>query len=233
MYVFRVEPLLVKMRIVIHACSPSTSESPASNYWGIDQSVHYGSGTKKTTILATTAGIVDTGKWKLSYNILADGSKVIYHFRNHSCPSCHGWIQQVQGSYRGCCRQCDWTASHYQHPILGFEGSVLHSWWCTYIPSSLSTNILINFNLLLLFSHLQTTFELTPDAQIWPRALNTQVGGTAGNIYLIVSDLGTPSGQGLDFINGMAFLERFYAVYDTANKRVGLATTPFTYATFN
>ena len=123
-YVFRVEPLLVKTTIVIHAFSPITTTSPANAFWGIDQSVHYGT----EEILATTAGIVDTGKWKLSYNILADGSKVIYHSRNHSHPYCHGWIQQIPVRYRGCSRQCDWTASHYRRPILGSEASALQSW---------------------------------------------------------------------------------------------------------
>jgi cathepsin E len=103
-----------------------------------------------------------------------------------------------------------------------------------YFFFSIRELILINFNLLFLFSHLQTTFELTANAQIWPRSLNTVIGGTAGSIYLIVNDLGTPTpAQGLDFINGQAFLERFYSVYDTANQRVGLATTPFTKATTN
>ena len=37
---------------------PITSTSPASNYWGIDQSVTYGDNTQ---LLDTTAGIVDTG----------------------------------------------------------------------------------------------------------------------------------------------------------------------------
>lgn len=36
---------------------PISSSSPASSFWGIDQSVAYGT----TTILASTAGIVDTG----------------------------------------------------------------------------------------------------------------------------------------------------------------------------
>jgi len=36
---------------------PITSTSPASAYWGIDQSISYGT----TTILSNTAGIVDTG----------------------------------------------------------------------------------------------------------------------------------------------------------------------------
>ncbi|KLO10446.1 aspartic peptidase A1 [Schizopora paradoxa] len=78
-----------------------------------------------------------------------------------------------------------------------------------------------------------TTFELTANAQIWPRALNTNIGGAADGIYLIVGSTGSPSGSGLDFINGMTFLERFYSVFDTANKRVGIANTPFTDATTN
>lgn len=36
---------------------PITSTSPARNYWGIDASLAYGD----TTLLSTTAGIVDTG----------------------------------------------------------------------------------------------------------------------------------------------------------------------------
>ena len=36
---------------------PITSTAPATRYWGIDQSISYGG----TTILAETAGIVDTG----------------------------------------------------------------------------------------------------------------------------------------------------------------------------
>ena len=79
----------------------------------------------------------------------------------------------------------------------------------------------------------QTTFELTANGQIWPRSLNTAIGGTAGNIYLIVSDNNANSGSGDDFSLGLPFLERFYCVFDTANNRVGLATTPYTTATTN
>ncbi|KIP04920.1 hypothetical protein PHLGIDRAFT_25336 [Phlebiopsis gigantea 11061_1 CR5-6] len=77
------------------------------------------------------------------------------------------------------------------------------------------------------------TFELTKNAQIWPRTLNTNIGGDADGIYLVVSNLGAPSGHGMDFVDGYGFLERFYAVYDTGSSRVGLATTPFTNATTN
>ena len=77
------------------------------------------------------------------------------------------------------------------------------------------------------------TFELTANAQIWPRALNSFIGGMADGIYLVVHDIGNPSGQGFDFVNGYAFLERFYSVFDTGNRCVGLATTPFTTAMSN
>ncbi|EIW58439.1 aspartic proteinase from Irpex Lacteus [Trametes versicolor FP-101664 SS1] len=76
-------------------------------------------------------------------------------------------------------------------------------------------------------------FEFTANAQIWPRALNGVIGGTADFVYLIVGDIGSPSGSGLDVINGMAFIERFYTVFDTDNSRVGIANTPFTRATTN
>jgi cathepsin E len=78
-----------------------------------------------------------------------------------------------------------------------------------------------------------TSFQLTANAQIWPRSLNSLIGGTSGNIYLVVNDIASPSGSGLDFINGYTFLERFYPVFDTTNGSVGLATTPFTTATTN
>ena len=65
------------------------------------------------------------------------------------------------------------------------------------------------------------------------RALNTAIGGNANSIYLIVGDIGTRSGEGLDFINGQVFLERFYSVFDTTNSRVGFANTPFTNANTN
>ncbi|KAK7681605.1 hypothetical protein QCA50_015338 [Cerrena zonata] len=77
------------------------------------------------------------------------------------------------------------------------------------------------------------TYEFTANAQIWPRSLNSTIGGEEGKIYLVTSDLGSPSGQGLDFIDGFAFLQRFYSVYDTGNAQVGLATTPFTDAETN
>ena len=63
--------------------------------------------------------------------------------------------------------------------------------------------------------------------------LNAVIGGDADSIYLVVADLGANSGEGLDFINGYTFLERFYFVFDSGNDSVGFAITPFTHATTN
>lgn len=80
---------------------------------------------------------------------------------------------------------------------------------------------------------IQIEFRLIPDAQIWPRALNQDIGGTTDAVYLIIGDIGSPSGSGLDFVNGFAFLERFYSVFDTGNQRVGFATTAITRSIIN
>jgi len=85
----------------------------------------------------------------------------------------------------------------------------------------------------LIFNIGGTEYELTANAQIWPRSLNSQLGGQEGTIYLVTADMGSSLGQGLDFIDGFVFLQRFYSVYDTSNNRVGLATTEFTNAETN
>ena len=52
-----------------------------------------------------------------------------------------------------------------------------------------------------------TSYDLTPNGQIWPRALNTFIpGGSSDKVYLIVADIGSPSGSGLDFTIGYTFL---------------------------
>ena len=84
-----------------------------------------------------------------------------------------------------------------------------------------------------MLSILQTSYGLTANAQIWPRSLNTEIGGTSGDIYLVVNDIGSDSGEGLDFINGYAFLERFYSIFDPTNSRLGFASTQYTDATSN
>lgn len=79
-----------------------------------------------------------------------------------------------------------------------------------------------------------TTYEITKNAQIYPRAWNEFIGGTSDGIYLIVQNISysrLPSGMG--FVLGRPFLERFYIVLDSGNSSVGFATTPFTQAETN
>ncbi|KIK69780.1 hypothetical protein GYMLUDRAFT_34177 [Collybiopsis luxurians FD-317 M1] len=164
---------------------PITSTSPASNYWGIDQSVTYGN--SGTTILDTTAGIVDTGTTLL---LIASDAFQAY--------------QQATGA------TLDQSTGLLKLSASQFD------------------------NLESLFFQIgDTSFEFTANAQIWPRSLNSTLGGDSDSIYLVVSDLGSNSGSGLDFINGFAWLQRFYSVFDTTNSQVGIAETPNTTADTN
>ncbi|PAV22065.1 aspartic peptidase A1 [Pyrrhoderma noxium] len=164
--------------------TPITSTSPASEFWGINQSIRYGS---STSILSTTAGIVDTGTTLVL--LATDGFNKYVRATG-----------AVQDNNTGLLR--------------------------------LTTSQFANLQSLF-FTTNGVTYELTANAQAWPRSLNSLIGGNSNSVYLIVNDLGSISGEGLDFINGFAFLERFYSVFDTANKRVGFATTPNTKATTN
>ncbi|KAG2156946.1 aspartic proteinase [Suillus bovinus] len=165
------------------AYTPLTTTEPASYYWGINESITYGS----TTILSETAGIVDTGTTLI---LIASNAFSAYQ-------SGTGAIEdETTGLFRI-------TSTQY--------------------------SALVNLN----FNVGNNTYALTPNGQIWPRALNTYIGGSTDYIYLIVNDFGTPSGEGLDFINGYTFLERFYSVFDTTNSQVGFAATAYTTATTN
>lgn len=77
-----------------------------------------------------------------------------------------------------------------------------------------------------------STFELIPNAQIWPRSLNSIIGGQEELVYLVIKDIGEQD-PGVDFIAGMSFLERFYSVFDTGNQLLGLATTAYTHVETN
>ncbi|PCH34149.1 aspartic peptidase A1 [Wolfiporia cocos MD-104 SS10] len=164
---------------------PITTTSPASEYWGIDQSVTYGS--SGTPILSETAGIVDTGTTLI---LLASDAYSAYQSATGAT------ADETTGLLRI-------TESQY---------SDLES---------------------LYFNIGGVTYELTANAQIWPRSLNSVIGGSSDYVYLVVGSTGEASGSGLDFIDGYAFLERFYSVFDTGNSRVGLATTQYTDATTN
>ncbi|KAI0797265.1 aspartic proteinase precursor [Irpex lacteus] len=162
---------------------PVTTTSPANEFFGVDQSVSLG----PTTILSTTAGIVDTGTTLI---LLASDALAAYQAATGAVPDNNSGLLKLT-------------------------------------PAQFAALPNLNFNIG------GQTFALTPNAQLWPRALNTAIGGAADDILLIVSDLGTNSGEGLDFINGFAFLERFYTVFDSDANTVSFATTQFTDATTN
>ncbi|KAK0455872.1 aspartic peptidase A1 [Armillaria borealis] len=164
--------------------APVTSTYPASVYWGIDESITYGT---STTILSSTAGIVDTGT-TLVY-IASNAFTKYKSATGATLDSSTGLLRITSAQY-----------------------------------AKLSS-LFFNIN--------GVSYELTPNAQIWPRSLNTEIGGSSSAIYLIVNDIGTNSGEGLDFINGYTFLERFYTIFDTANSRIGFAKTSQTTATTN
>jgi cathepsin E len=163
--------------------TPITGTSPANEFWGIDQTVTYNG----ATVLASTAGIVDTGTTLV---LLATNALTKYR---------------------------------------SATGAVLDNTTGLLKVTTAQFNALKPLN----FVISGVTFALTANAQLWPRSLNVDIGGVASTIYLIVNDLGSNSGEGLDFINGQTFLERFYSVFDTGNKRVGFAQTTFTGATSN
>ncbi|KAG8221343.1 acid protease [Butyriboletus roseoflavus] len=162
---------------------PITTTSPASNYWGIDQSISYAG----TTIMSSTAGIVDTGSTLI---LIASDA-----------------FQKYQSATGG---------------VLDYNTGLL----------AITNDQYANLKTLS-FYIASTSYDLSPNAQIWPRSLNTAIGGSSSSIYLIVGDLGSLSGSGFDFINGYAFLERYYSIFDTTNGQVGFASTAYTYATTN
>ncbi|KAJ7213858.1 aspartic peptidase domain-containing protein, partial [Mycena pura] len=77
-------------------------------------------------------------------------------------------------------------------------------------------------------------YELTKNAQIWPRCMNSMLGLPPNKIALIFASMGDiGDSDGLCFINGFAWLQRFYSVYDSTNCKLGFATTKDTMATTN
>ncbi|KAG8221342.1 acid protease [Butyriboletus roseoflavus] len=175
---------------------PLTSTFPASEFWGIDQSISYGG----TTILSSTAGIVDTGTTLI---LIATDA-----------------FQQYQS----------------------LTGAILDS------ATGLLTITLSQYANLqtLSFNIGGTSYDLIPNAQIWPRSLNYITGGNSSSIYLVVNDIGFRDELFFDFINGYSFLydlvshphvliltssthsERYYSIFDTSHHRFGIAKTSYT-----
>ncbi|KAH0829210.1 acid protease [Lanmaoa asiatica] len=188
---------------------PLTTTFPASEFWGIDQSISYGG----TTILSSTAGIVDTGTTLIliatvrSSRNPADAFKRYQSLTSATLDSTTGLLTITSSQY-----------------------------------ANLQT---LSFNIG------GTSYDLIPNAQIWPRSLNYVVGGNSSSIYLVVSDIGFPDGLTFDFINGYSFLydlvshlrvlvltssmhsERYYSIFDTSRQRFGIAKTVYTNSNTN
>lgn len=152
---------------------PITTTSPSSEYWGIDASISYGTGS--TPILPVSAGIIDSGT---SLILLATNAYNAY--------------KQATGA------------------IEDASTGVL-----TITPAQFSSLQPLHFTIG------SVTYELTANAQIFPRQFNSHIGGAVDKIYLIIGNLNSQPGSGLDFTLGKAFLERFYVVFDTGNRRIG------------
>ncbi|KAJ7143511.1 acid protease [Mycena crocata] len=164
---------------------PITKSSPACNYWGIEQSISYGS----EEIMKNCAGIADTGT---TLQMLPT--------------SVFKAIQEATGAEVDPTTQLlTVTEDQYNNKMQS-----------------------------MFFKIGDEKYELTKNAQIWPRSMNATIGAPADKICLIFADMGDISvGDGLCFINGFTWLQRFYSVYDTTNCQVGFATTQYTMATTN
>ena len=197
---------LVRAYLVLD--SPISNSSVASKYWGIDAAFQYGgaNGSDPIGLSNVTAGFVDTGSTLLylhSGKLLRD-SRYVYadSQRPTTLDAYDQYVEVTGGVFDNTTQLLRITEAQYE--------------------SLQSLNIVIGGE----------TFEMTRNAQIWPRALNTAILGEEDAIYLIVVDI-AQTYPGLDFVFGMAFLERFYSVFDTGNRRIGLARTQFTNATTN
>lgn len=115
-----------------------TSTSPASAYWGIDQTISYGN-----TQLLNSAGIVDTGTTLVL--LATDAYNAYVSATGATLDNSVGLLRISSSQF-----------SSLQDLTFNIGG---------------------------------TNFALSPNGQIWPRSLNTAIGGSANDIYLIVSDV--------------------------------------------
>lgn len=121
---------------------PLTTTSPASEFWGIDQTVTYGD--QNPAILAETSGIVDTGT-----TLILLATDAFQAYKNATGAT----LDEATG-------------------LL-----------------TITNNQLNNLGNLSFITGGQT-FVLMPNAQLWPRSLNLNIGGQEGSIYLVVNDVG-------------------------------------------
>jgi saccharopepsin len=134
---------------------PITSEYPASEFWGVDQSVSYGD-----QIILSGAGIVDTGTTLI---LLSDGRSPCNRASQHINPI-------IADAY-----------NDYKDSTGGVEDDATGLLRITYDQYSALQPL--NFHIG------DNTYTLNPNAQIWPRSLNANIGGSADFIYLVIGDV--------------------------------------------
>ena len=197
---------------------PVTETYPAAYYWGINVTAStYG---EYMVIPTSTAGIVDTGTTRMFPSRLLHG--VSLDLTQLSCSSevllADNFFSVYLNAIPGA--MLDNTTGLIEIP-----------------PSSVSLMQPLNFFIA------DRMFTMDVAAQLIPTDQNIAWGGVAGKQYGVVSNLGTDSGEGLDFIIGQKFMERYYAVsrssslekptliepscqvFDTDANRVGFAQT--------
>lgn len=121
--------------------APITTTSPSKYYWGVSQSIAYGS--TRTTVQSSTAGIIDAGTTLI---LLATNSYNTYRSLTGATLDSATGLLTI-------------SATRY---------------------ASLQS---------LYFTIGGTVFELTKNAQTWPRPLNTAIGGRSTSIYLIIGNV--------------------------------------------
>jgi hypothetical protein len=137
-----------------------TTTEPADAYWGVDQTVSYGN----TTILDLTAGIVDTVG---SASLMNRTSHVLISYRQGTT-----LVYLATNAYDAYVAA---TGAVYDGEATGLL-AITEDQYAALQP--------LSFNI-----GSAGSYALPPNGQIWPRALNTAIGGNDSAIYLIVADV--------------------------------------------
>ena len=237
---------------------PATTTFPASEYDGFNQSVTYGPSNTSTPLLNNTAGIIDTGTTLI---LLASGmlwmSRLFHVLTPIPSTDAYARYQEATGAVFdedvGLLRITPSQFTNLRSMVFQFDrvsspplssGRIRLFLDNALRRASVSPGTLPphrNRPRRAGFPALGTRAApaaaapagTDADARLRIRQLNTAIGGSDEFVYLVIGDLGTPSGEGLDFVGGMAFLQRYYYALDTENNRLGFARTQFTNATTN
>jgi hypothetical protein len=162
--------------------TPVTATYPAGYYWGVNVT-DATYGSATTVIPESTAGIVDTGTTR------------------RALLSIH---MQLSDTFLVVLLADDFFES-YLRAIPGAK--IDQSTGLMTVPTKSVSEIQpLNFTIG------GTVFSMDAAAQLIPIDQNTEWGLSANKQYGVVSYLGTNSGEGLDFIIGQKFMEKYYAV---------------------